>query len=90
MIPSPAPLLLPLCARSKGEVGNLLESAGFSRANPYYIVQQGKVSLRALTPIVSCSREIRARPVFGGRSRVPLTSHAIPSQPSCSLPPRSC
>ncbi len=22
---------------------NLLESAGFSRANPYYIVQQGKV-----------------------------------------------
>lgn len=28
---------------SKGEVTNLLESAGFSRANPYYIVQQGKV-----------------------------------------------
>ncbi len=23
---------------------NLLESAGFSRANPYYVVQQGKVS----------------------------------------------
>jgi hypothetical protein len=22
---------------------NLLESAGFSRANPYYVVQQGKV-----------------------------------------------
>jgi hypothetical protein len=22
---------------------NLLESAGFSRSNPYYIVQQGKV-----------------------------------------------
>jgi len=29
--------------RSKQEVMNLLESAGFSRANPYYIVQQGKV-----------------------------------------------
>ncbi len=30
-------------ACSKTEVSNLLESAGFSRANPYYIVQQGKV-----------------------------------------------
>ena len=27
----------------KSEVMNLLESAGFSRANPYYVVQQGKV-----------------------------------------------
>lgn len=26
---------------------NLLESAGFSRANPYYVVQQGKVSQRS-------------------------------------------
>ena len=26
---------------------NLLESAGFSRANPYYVVQQGKVSCGA-------------------------------------------
>jgi hypothetical protein len=33
--------LSPLC--SKAEVTNLLESAGFSRSNPYYIVQQGKV-----------------------------------------------
>jgi hypothetical protein len=32
-----------LAACSKGEVMNLLESAGFSRANPYYVVQQGKV-----------------------------------------------
>jgi chromosome segregation ATPase len=29
--------------RRKTEVMNLLESAGFSRSNPYYIVQQGKV-----------------------------------------------
>ena len=29
---------------SKTEVVNLLESAGFSRANPYYVVQQGKVA----------------------------------------------
>ncbi|GAX82234.1 hypothetical protein CEUSTIGMA_g9662.t1 [Chlamydomonas eustigma] len=28
---------------NKSEVSNLLESAGFSRANPYYIVQQGKI-----------------------------------------------
>lgn len=28
---------------TKTEVINLLESAGFSRANPYYIVQQGKI-----------------------------------------------
>lgn len=30
---------------SKTDVMNLLESAGFSRSNPYYIVQQGKVCL---------------------------------------------
>ena len=28
---------------SKSDVMNLLESAGFSRSNPYYIVKQGKV-----------------------------------------------
>lgn len=28
---------------SKNDVMNLLESAGFSRSNPYYIVKQGKV-----------------------------------------------
>lgn len=26
---------------------NLLESAGFSRSNPYYVVQQGKVLVYA-------------------------------------------
>lgn len=35
---------------TRTEVFNLLESAGFSRSNPYYIVQQGKVaSLCAMT-----------------------------------------
>ncbi|KAJ1255362.1 hypothetical protein BS78_K254900 [Paspalum vaginatum] len=29
---------------SKTQVMNLLESAGFSRSNPYYIVQQGKIA----------------------------------------------
>lgn len=27
----------------KTEVSDILESAGFSKANPYYVVQQGKV-----------------------------------------------
>ena len=30
---------------TKTDVMNLLESAGFSRSNPYYIVKQGKVCL---------------------------------------------
>ncbi|CAM9145828.1 unnamed protein product, partial [Choristocarpus tenellus] len=33
---------------TKQEVSSLLESAGFSKSNPYYIVQQGKVSALAL------------------------------------------
>ena len=28
----------------RSEVMNLLESAGFSRANPYYIVKQGELN----------------------------------------------
>ena len=31
-------------AVTKAEVQSLLESAGFSRANPYYVVQQGKIT----------------------------------------------
>ena len=30
-------------AITKEEVGKVLESAGFSRSNPYYVVQQGKI-----------------------------------------------
>ncbi|KAL3680515.1 hypothetical protein R1sor_023471 [Riccia sorocarpa] len=33
----------------KTEVMNLLESAGFSRSNPYYVVQQGKKASLTLT-----------------------------------------
>eukprot|EP00051_Salpingoeca_urceolata_P020051 m.297760 g.297760 ORF g.297760 m.297760 type:complete len:1218 (-) comp19533_c0_seq1:144-3797(-) len=33
---------------AKAEVVNLLESSGFSRSNPYYIVQQGKISKLAV------------------------------------------
>jgi hypothetical protein len=39
----PSASLRAIAACSKGEVMNLLESAGFSRSNPYYVVQQGKV-----------------------------------------------
>lgn len=31
---------------SKADVMNLLESAGFSKSNPYYIVPQGRVRLQ--------------------------------------------
>ena len=34
---------------SKADVMNLLESAGFSKSNPYYIVPQGRVSTPATT-----------------------------------------
>ena len=37
-------LLFIVIMSSKTEVMNLLESAGFSRSNPYYVVQQGKVT----------------------------------------------
>eukprot|EP00045_Choanoeca_perplexa_P012565 m.137533 g.137533 ORF g.137533 m.137533 type:complete len:1205 (-) comp16056_c0_seq1:67-3681(-) len=33
---------------NKVDINNLLESAGFSRSNPYYIVQQGKINSLAL------------------------------------------
>jgi structural maintenance of chromosome 3 (chondroitin sulfate proteoglycan 6) len=31
---------------SKADVMNLLESAGFSKSNPYYIVPQGRVNIK--------------------------------------------
>ena len=44
----------------KSDVMNLLESAGFSRSNPYYIVKQGKV-----TP-ASCLRWLGSEWHLGG------------------------
>lgn len=38
-----------MCFR-KNDVMNLLESAGFSRSNPYYIVKQGKVKMQLQSP----------------------------------------
>ena len=34
---------------------NLLESAGFSRSNPYYIVKQGKVGKQVIAALVYTS-----------------------------------
>lgn len=34
----------------KSEVINLLETAGFSRSNPYYIVKQGRINQIAMAP----------------------------------------
>ena len=42
---------------SKADVMNLLESAGFSKSNPYYIVPQGRVTLQSCCPTVYADRE---------------------------------
>mmetsp|Transcript_7907 Transcript_7907/g.33278 ORF Transcript_7907/g.33278 Transcript_7907/m.33278 type:complete len:1220 (+) Transcript_7907:138-3797(+) len=50
---------------SKQEVVNLLESAGFSRANPYFIVQQGRIA--ALTMMSERERLELLKEVAGTR-----------------------
>ena len=52
-------MLTPCCLfqrTPKGDVQNLLEQAGFSKSNPYYIVQQGKVQ-----DLCTMSEEARLR-----------------------------
>tara|TARA_R110002050_G_scaffold282379_3_gene430318 strand:- start:1310 stop:1711 length:402 start_codon:yes stop_codon:yes gene_type:complete len=41
---------------TRQEVMNFLESAGFSRSNPYYIVQQGKVNKIFCVHVSDCYR----------------------------------
>ena len=48
---------------TKSDVMNLLESAGFSRSNPYYIVPQGRVT--ALTNMKDAERLILLKEVAG-------------------------
>nr|XP_015623657.1 structural maintenance of chromosomes protein 3 [Oryza sativa Japonica Group] len=60
---------------SKTEVMNLLENAGFSRSNPYYVVQQGKIA--ALTLMKDSERlellkEIGGTRVYEDRRRQSL------------------
>jgi hypothetical protein len=46
-------------------VSNLLESAGFSRSNPYYVVQQGKVRMMPLQDRMSPgTRTFRTAPAY--------------------------
>lgn len=52
----------------KTEVVNLLETAGFSRANPYYVVQQGKV---CSTTLFFCPYQ--AKFVLAGHSVISLS-----------------
>ena len=51
---------------ARTEVVNLLESAGFSRSNPYYIVQQGKIA--ALCSMRDAQRLELLREVAGTRT----------------------
>lgn len=44
---------------NKADVMNLLESAGFSKSNPYYIVPQGRVSVLLPPSLPSPSSSLR-------------------------------
>ncbi|XBJ04479.1 hypothetical protein VPH35_023409 [Triticum aestivum] len=60
---------------SKTEVMNLLESAGFSRSNPYYIVQQGKIASLTLmkdSERLDLLKEIGGTRVYEDRRRESL------------------
>ena len=48
----------------KADVMNLLESAGFSKSNPYYIVPQGRVSTHPRTPTDDLTKELRRSPAL--------------------------
>ena len=47
---------------TKADVMNLLESSGFSRSNPYYIVQQGKINSLAVAKDTERLQLLKARP----------------------------
>eukprot|EP00968_Pinguiococcus_pyrenoidosus_P002811 scaffold149_cov315-Pinguiococcus_pyrenoidosus.AAC.149 len=54
----------------KGEVESLLESAGFSKSNPYYIVEQGKVNALCLmkdTERLNLLKEVAGTKVYEER-----------------------
>ncbi|KAF7011032.1 hypothetical protein CFC21_025387 [Triticum aestivum] len=60
---------------SKTEVMNLLESAGFSRSNPYYILQQGKIASLTLmkdSERLDLLKEIGGTRVYEDRRRESL------------------
>jgi structural maintenance of chromosome 3 (chondroitin sulfate proteoglycan 6) len=57
---------------SKNEIHNLLESAGFSRTNPYYIIQQGRISSIAAMNEAQCLdllKEVAGTKVYDERRK---------------------
>src|SRR5437764_6898591 len=56
-------------AATKADVMNLLESAGFSRSNPYYIVPQGRVTM--LTNMKDAARLTLLKEVAGTQAYEP-------------------
>jgi structural maintenance of chromosome 3 (chondroitin sulfate proteoglycan 6) len=55
---------------TKGDINNLLESAGFSKSNPYYVVQQGRVASLAGMNEAQCLdllKEVAGTTVFDER-----------------------
>jgi len=58
---------------TKSDVLNLLESAGFSRSNPYYIVKQGKITQMATAPDshrLQLLREVAGTRVYDERKEI--------------------
>lgn len=49
---------------TKTDVMNLLESAGFSRSNPYYIVKQGRVCTTCVSGIATTMQICRCAPLW--------------------------
>jgi hypothetical protein len=58
---------------------NLLESAGFSRANPYYIVQQGKIM--SMANMKDGERLELLKEIGGTKVGVVCHRHGLPAQP---------
>lgn len=60
---------------TKNDVMNLLEGAGFSRSNPYYIVKQGKINQLAIAPDsqrLKLLREVAGTRVYDDRKEESL------------------
>ena len=79
------PHLTPTPTPHPNQVASLLESAGFSRSNPYNIVQQGKVvQLTVMSPEKVPAPPRPAPPCPA--TRPPRPPHALPHAPPHALP----
>ncbi|CAG0882056.1 unnamed protein product [Darwinula stevensoni] len=61
---------------TRSDIMNLLESAGFSRSNPYYIVKQGKINQMAIAPDsqrLKLLREVAGTRVYDERRQESMT-----------------